>query len=160
MALTMTRTRTQTALTKLAGMVANIHGELAFVEAALVQMPKHKDVLIAPIGACWTSGMRSMRRYCSSTPLWSQRPLAAWLGGCGRMGASQPEERCCATSPPKRNCHVTRAALLAPLPGFYYALKLLRIIYLWLGKLPLLLSAKRSMCRLTVDTYNLRNDLG
>lgn len=47
MALTMTRTRTQTALTKLAGMVANIHGELAFVEAALVQMPKHKDVLIA-----------------------------------------------------------------------------------------------------------------
>lgn len=31
----MTRTRTQTALTKLATMVANVHGELAFVERLL-----------------------------------------------------------------------------------------------------------------------------
>lgn len=37
MALTMTRTRTQTALTKLAEMVANIHGELAFLEGLLLQ---------------------------------------------------------------------------------------------------------------------------
>jgi hypothetical protein len=35
MALTKTRTRTQTALTKLAEMVANVHGELAFVEGLL-----------------------------------------------------------------------------------------------------------------------------
>jgi hypothetical protein len=35
MALTMTRTRTQTALTKLAEMVANVHGELAFLEGLL-----------------------------------------------------------------------------------------------------------------------------
>jgi hypothetical protein len=35
MALTMTRTRTQTTLTKLAEMTANVHGELAFVEALL-----------------------------------------------------------------------------------------------------------------------------
>lgn len=35
MALTMTRTRTQTALTKLAQQVALVHGELAFVEALL-----------------------------------------------------------------------------------------------------------------------------
>lgn len=47
MALTMTRTRTQTTLTKLAMTVANVHGELEFVEAALVQLPKHKDVLDA-----------------------------------------------------------------------------------------------------------------
>ena len=32
MALTMTRTRTQTALTKLAERVANVHGELAYLE--------------------------------------------------------------------------------------------------------------------------------
>ena len=32
MALTMTRTRTQTTLTKLADMVANVHGELEFLE--------------------------------------------------------------------------------------------------------------------------------
>ena len=35
MALTMTRTRTQTTLTKLAEMVANVHGELAFVNELL-----------------------------------------------------------------------------------------------------------------------------
>jgi hypothetical protein len=37
MALTMTRTRTQTTLTKLAELVANVHGELAFVEGLLTQ---------------------------------------------------------------------------------------------------------------------------
>jgi hypothetical protein len=35
MALTMTRTRTQTTLTKLAEMVANLHGELEFVDGLL-----------------------------------------------------------------------------------------------------------------------------
>lgn len=35
MALTMTRTRTQTALTKLAEMVANVHGEMAFLDELL-----------------------------------------------------------------------------------------------------------------------------
>jgi hypothetical protein len=35
MALTMTRTRTQTTLTKLAELVANVHGELAFLEGLL-----------------------------------------------------------------------------------------------------------------------------
>ena len=37
MALTMTRTRTQTTLTKLATMVANVHGELEFVEGLLAR---------------------------------------------------------------------------------------------------------------------------
>lgn len=36
MALTMTRTRTQTTLTKLAQLVANVHGELAFLEGLVV----------------------------------------------------------------------------------------------------------------------------
>lgn len=39
MALTMTRTRTQTALTKLAELVANVHGELEFVEGWLANEP-------------------------------------------------------------------------------------------------------------------------
>lgn len=39
MALTMTRTRTQTALTKLVELVANVHGELAFVEELLAGAP-------------------------------------------------------------------------------------------------------------------------
>ena len=42
MALTMTRTRTQTTLTKLAEMVANIHGELAFLEG-LVGTPEAQE---------------------------------------------------------------------------------------------------------------------
>jgi len=37
MALTMTRARTQTALTKLAAMVANVHGELAFLQGLLAR---------------------------------------------------------------------------------------------------------------------------
>jgi hypothetical protein len=39
MALTMTRTRTQTTLTKLAEMVANVHGELEFLEG-LARLPE------------------------------------------------------------------------------------------------------------------------
>jgi hypothetical protein len=38
MALTMTRTRTQTTPTKLATMVANVHGELEFVEGLLAEV--------------------------------------------------------------------------------------------------------------------------
>lgn len=49
MALTMTRTRTQTTLTKLAEMVANVHGELAFVERLRAQDPvAHVDRASTP----------------------------------------------------------------------------------------------------------------
>ncbi|MFA6313636.1 MAG: hypothetical protein WCV99_03045 [Sterolibacterium sp.] len=47
MALTMTRTRTQTTLTKLAQLVAEAHGELVFVERLLTEMPEHREVLVA-----------------------------------------------------------------------------------------------------------------
>lgn len=48
MALTMTRTRTQTALTKMATLLANLNGELEFVRAHLQQAePAHRDALIA-----------------------------------------------------------------------------------------------------------------
>lgn len=51
MALTLTRTRTQTALTKLVTMVANVHGDLAFVEELLLARryagPFGKEVLTA-----------------------------------------------------------------------------------------------------------------
>jgi hypothetical protein len=46
MALTMTRTRTQTALTKLSQMVANIHGELAVIERLLSE---NTDATDAPL---------------------------------------------------------------------------------------------------------------
>jgi hypothetical protein len=45
MALTMTRTRTQTALTKMATLLANLNGELAFVRALLATEPAHRDAL-------------------------------------------------------------------------------------------------------------------
>jgi hypothetical protein len=54
MALTMTRTRTQTALTKLVTLIANVHGELAFVDsqaAMLTGTPfkPNRDALLAGI---------------------------------------------------------------------------------------------------------------
>lgn len=42
MALTRTKTRTQTALTKLATMIAKVHGELEFVEGLLAQVKAGK----------------------------------------------------------------------------------------------------------------------
>lgn len=47
MALTMTRTRTQTALTKLVELVANIHGELELVERLLAEQSCRSEVLAA-----------------------------------------------------------------------------------------------------------------
>lgn len=46
MALTMTRTRTQTALTKLAELTANLHGELAMVEGLLASHPEYRARLM------------------------------------------------------------------------------------------------------------------
>jgi hypothetical protein len=45
MALTMTRTRTQTTLTRLTKLLANLNGELEFVECLMVQMPERQSVL-------------------------------------------------------------------------------------------------------------------
>lgn len=47
MALTMTRTRTQTALTKMAMLLANLNGELEFVRALLAAEPAHREALAA-----------------------------------------------------------------------------------------------------------------
>lgn len=47
MALTMTRTRTQTALTKLVELLARVNGELAFVRELLVEAPGHAEGLRA-----------------------------------------------------------------------------------------------------------------
>lgn len=47
MALTMTRTRTQKALTDLCRMAANVHGELEFIEWALQHRQKGRAVLLA-----------------------------------------------------------------------------------------------------------------
>lgn len=45
MALTMTRTRTQTALTSLCRMIANVHGELEFIDWAIQQGDAHNVAL-------------------------------------------------------------------------------------------------------------------
>lgn len=46
MALTMTRTRTQTTLTKLAETVANLHGELAALDRLMKEWPEYSDALV------------------------------------------------------------------------------------------------------------------
>jgi len=43
MALTMTRTRTQTALTRLAKLLANLNGEMEFVERLKKELPAFSD---------------------------------------------------------------------------------------------------------------------
>lgn len=45
MPLTMTRTRTQTTLTYLVRLLANLNGELEFVERQLLEMPEFKEAL-------------------------------------------------------------------------------------------------------------------
>lgn len=45
MALTMTRTRTQTALSKLVEVLARVNGELAFVHELMAEAPEHRDAL-------------------------------------------------------------------------------------------------------------------
>lgn len=47
MALTMTRTRTQTALTSLCRMIANVPGELEFIDWALEYRKQGRGVLVA-----------------------------------------------------------------------------------------------------------------
>lgn len=47
MALTMTRTRTQTALTKLVARLSNVKGELEYVEGLLVSNPEAAGALLA-----------------------------------------------------------------------------------------------------------------
>jgi hypothetical protein len=47
MALTMTRTRTQTALTKLVELLSNVKGELEYVEVLLVAEPQAAQALLA-----------------------------------------------------------------------------------------------------------------
>lgn len=47
MALTMTRTRTQTALSKLVEVLARVNGELAFVRELMVEAPAHFEALQA-----------------------------------------------------------------------------------------------------------------
>lgn len=61
MALTMTRTRTQTALTQLVETLANLKGELAFVEAwmaeagAPVELVGRREVLVEQLAALETT---------------------------------------------------------------------------------------------------------
>ena len=43
----MTRTRTQTALSKLVGLLARVNGELDFVRELLVEAPSHREWLLA-----------------------------------------------------------------------------------------------------------------
>lgn len=47
MALTMTRTRTQTALTRLVTLLANLNGEMEFVERLKRELPAYHDALEA-----------------------------------------------------------------------------------------------------------------
>lgn len=104
MALTMTRTRTQTTLTKLAELVANVHGELAFVEGRLAEavggalregLERRRDELLASRDALY----ETLRQFDPAVDATSIGTAEGWLKPFGRGKAAR-----------KRYC----AALLSP----------------------------------------------
>jgi hypothetical protein len=97
MALTMTRTRNQTTLTKLAELVANVHGELAFVEARLAEGPaamagalrvgleRRRGELLASRAALY----QTVRQFDPAVDPRSIRTAEAWLKPFGRGQAAR-----------------------------------------------------------------------
>ena len=88
----MTRTRTQTTLTKLAEMVANVHGELAFVDGvlagagrtpeALLRLHARKQKLAADRDALY----RTVRQFDASIDPQGIGAIDGWKLRFGRKG--------------------------------------------------------------------------
>lgn len=90
MALTMTRTRTQTTLTKLAELVANLHGELAMVGRLLISHPEHQAVLTArkaKLEADVAALYLTLRQFDPKIDPTHIGMLDQWLKSYGRRGS-------------------------------------------------------------------------
>lgn len=90
MTLTMTRTRTQTALTKLVQLVAEVHGEVATIEGLLSAHPEHRPVLEARAAALRTSRDALYKTLSQFDPALDPATIGEtpeWLAPYGRRGA-------------------------------------------------------------------------
>ena len=91
MALTMTRTRTQTALTKLVEMVANIHGEMELVETLLAKGFERSEVLAGRLQQLKTSQdalYATLRQYDTDLDPASMGATEQWMRRYGRRGSA------------------------------------------------------------------------
>lgn len=89
MALTMTRNRTQTALTKLAELTANLHGELAMVERLLATHPAHRAALTArkaKLGVDIEALYLTLKQFDPKIDPSHIGTLDQWLKPYGRLG--------------------------------------------------------------------------
>ena len=87
MALTMTRTRTQTTLTRLAEVLANLNGELEFVTGLMPAMPAHADLLTARRAVLISDrdALRvTLRQFDPEIDWDSIGNASGWLRGSGR----------------------------------------------------------------------------
>jgi len=104
MALTRTRTRTQTALTRLATMVAEVHGELGFVEGLLAKA----DAVEAVLSEAQAKALRSkkealeekrqalyltLRQFDPGTDARTIGPSSDWLKPFGRNFSKSAQSR-------------------------------------------------------------------
>lgn len=90
MALTMTRTRTQTALNRLANVVGNLHGELKAVDRLLQERPEHKQVLLArrlKLEADRDAVYLTLKQFDSELDGVRIRALDDWLKPFGNRGS-------------------------------------------------------------------------
>ena len=92
----MTRTRTQTALTKLVEMVANIHGETELVERLLTEGFERSEVLAArllQLKASRDALYATLRQYDADLDPASIGTSEQWMRRYGRLGSASVPRR-------------------------------------------------------------------
>lgn len=90
MALTMTRTRTQTALDRLVNLVANLHGELKVVDRLLQDKPEYKQALLArrqKLEADRDAVYLTLKQFDPEVDGTRIRALDDWMKPYGRRGS-------------------------------------------------------------------------
>lgn len=89
MALTMTRTRNQTTLTRLAKLLANLNGELEFVALLAEESPGHRELLEARQETLLSDRdavIVSLKQYDPTINIVDVGSLAEWMRPYGRPG--------------------------------------------------------------------------
>ena len=96
MALTMTRTRTQTALNRLVNLVANLHGELKAVDRLLQDRPGYRQALVArrqKLEADRDAVYLTLKQFDPELDGTRIKALDDWMKPYGRRGAKTALKR-------------------------------------------------------------------
>ncbi len=87
MALTMTRTRTQTTLTRLVKLLANLDDELEFVNRLFAEMPEHRLLLKArqvDLANARTAATLTLKQFDPQLDTSAVAPMNDWARAYGR----------------------------------------------------------------------------